>query len=100
VLGCRSTPACLRLLRTGRFARRGSWATPVRDRFCSLVMANSTFPAAIGLRRGGPVVQVQVDPSVVPSVRYSYHQPEIVHMPFRRPGTISADIVASPQAKG
>jgi hypothetical protein len=65
VLGCRSTPACPRLLRTGRLARRGSWATPVRDRFGSLVMANSTFPAAIGLRRGGPVGQVQVDPAVV-----------------------------------
>jgi hypothetical protein len=35
---------------TGRFAWRGSWATPARDRFCSMGSANSLVAENAGLR--------------------------------------------------
>jgi hypothetical protein len=109
VLGYRSTPACPRLLRhrtvglagvmgdsspwsllllgvgelPGDSDRRGSRAR----HFCG-----GHWSAAVRSRGSGV-------PSLVSPARYPYYQPRTVHTPFRRPGTISADIVASPQAK-
>jgi hypothetical protein len=110
VLGYRSTPACPRLLRHRTVCLAGVMGDSSPRSLLLLgvgeLLGDSErragrtrlFPGgqrSAAWRFRGPGRR-----SVVLSARYSYHQPRIVDMPFRRPSIISADIVASPQAKG
>jgi len=105
VLGYRSTPACPRLLR-----HRTVWLAGVMgdsSPLSPLLLGDSErrggtrhFPESHRSVAWRPSGSGSGGHSAVPSARYPYRQPEIAHLPFRRPSTISADIVASPQAKG
>jgi hypothetical protein len=102
VLGYRSTPAGLRMLRHRIVCPAGVIVdSSPRSRLLRCDVESRAHRAGrfrVGLRRCRPVVQpIRQWPR---SAHRSSHQPEIVHIPFRRPDVIGADIVTSPQAKG
>lgn len=94
--GHRGVSARPRLLLCRTVGQAGPWATPACDVFCSAVTEDAGHaPSACG------AAGLRFWQTFTGSVgRYSSHQAEIIHIPFRRRSVIGAAIVASSRATG